>query len=144
MKDINCAFFTGRVVKDAELKYLQGSDNCYTQISIACNGAKKDARTGKWEDEANFFDVVIWGKYAKELAPYLLKGKPLTIVGRLKQDRWQDTDGKTRSAVKIIATDVILGGGGKDAKERAKESASRAIDRAPDAGVDSFADDIPF
>jgi single-strand DNA-binding protein len=37
---------------------------------------------------------------------YLTKGRGVRVVGRLKQDRWQDSDGKTRSKVHIVAEHV--------------------------------------
>ena len=59
----------------------------------------------KWEDEASFFDVVIWGKTAESLKPKLNKGRQITVSGYLKQDRWEK-DGQKQSRVQIIAEQV--------------------------------------
>jgi single-strand DNA-binding protein len=37
---------------------------------------------------------------------YLKKGRGVRVVGRLKQDRWTDPDGKPRSRVEIVAEHV--------------------------------------
>ena len=46
------------------------------------------------------------------------KGRGVRIVGRLKQDRWEDTEGKVQYRVKIVAEKVefrpLFSGNGKD------------------------------
>jgi single-strand DNA-binding protein len=37
---------------------------------------------------------------------YLKKGRGVRVVGRLKQDRWTDPDGKPHSRVEIVAEHV--------------------------------------
>jgi single-strand DNA-binding protein len=37
---------------------------------------------------------------------YLKKGRGVRVVGRLKQDRWADADGKAHSRVEIVAEHV--------------------------------------
>jgi single-strand DNA-binding protein len=79
-------------------------------FSIAVNRRKKVG--DQWEDEANYFDIVLWGKQADSLNRYLVKGKQIGVDGELRQDRWQQ-DGQNRSKVVISANNVqLLGNSG--------------------------------
>jgi single-strand DNA-binding protein len=108
MSDINHVILIGRLTRDAELKYT-ASGQPVSKFSIAVNRSVK--RGEKWEDEANFFDIVLWGKRAETLGQYLTKGKQIGVDGELRQDRWQQ-DGQNRSKVEVIAANINLLGGG--------------------------------
>ncbi|MDR2375535.1 MAG: single-stranded DNA-binding protein [Treponema sp.] len=109
MADLNHVVLIGRLTRDAELKYTAGGQSV-CKFSIAVNRRRKNGE--QWEDEANFFDIVLWGRQGEALNQYLLKGKMVGIEGELRQDRWQQ-DGQNRSRVEIVANNLqLLGGGG--------------------------------
>jgi single-strand DNA-binding protein len=102
--DLNQVTLIGRLTKDVDVRYTtQGT--AIGRMSIACNRMKKD--------EVDYFDVEVWGKMAENLKSYLVKGKQIAIVGRLKQDRWTGQDGKAASRVGIVAEHIQLIGGVK-------------------------------
>jgi single-strand DNA-binding protein len=107
MPDLNLIVLIGRLTRDAELKYT-GGGTPVCKFSIAVNRRRKV--NDRWEDEANFFDVVLWGKQGETLNQYLLKGKQVGISGELRQERWEK-DGQTRSRIEIVANNVQLFGG---------------------------------
>lgn len=111
MADVNRVIEIGHLTRDEELKYTPGG-MAIGNVSIAINRRVKKGQ--EWVDEANYFDVVIFGKQAEALKRFLTKGKQIAVDGFLKQERWQDQQtGQTRSAVKIIANDIqLLGGNG--------------------------------
>jgi len=47
-----------------------------------------------------------WTRLAEVCAEYLKKGRGVRVVGRLKQDKWTDADGKPHSRVHIVAEHV--------------------------------------
>ena len=106
---INRVVLVGRITKDVgsderSFSYI-GNGTAKAVVNIAVNrGVKKG---DKWEDEASFFDVVIWGKLAENLKPRLTKGTQITVSGYLKQDRWEK-DGQKQSRVQIIADMVEI------------------------------------
>jgi len=108
MADLNHVVLIGRLTREAELKYTAGGQ-AVCKFSIAVNRRKKSG--DQWEDEANFFDIVVWGRQGESLHPYLLKGKMVGVDGELRQDRWQQ-DGQNRSKIEIIANYLQLLGGG--------------------------------
>jgi single-strand DNA-binding protein len=107
MADINHVVLVGRLTRDAELKYTAGGQ-AVCKFSVAVNRRKKSG--DQWEDEANYFDVVLWGRQGESLNQYLVKGKSVGVEGELRQDRWQQ-DGQNRSKVEIVANNIQLLGG---------------------------------
>jgi hypothetical protein len=105
-KNINTVVIAGRTTKDPEIK-VTPSGTTVLSLLLAVNDTKKNAQ-GEWEETANFFDCVLFGKRAESLAQYIPKGSKLTINGRLHQDRWQGQDGTNRSRVSIIVQDIEL------------------------------------
>ena len=104
MADLNHVVLIGRLTRDAELKYT-ASGQAVCKFSVAVNRRKKVG--DQWEDEANFFDIVLWGKQGESLQSYLVKGKMVGIDGELRQDRWQQ-DGQNRSRIEINANYIQL------------------------------------
>jgi single-strand DNA-binding protein len=151
MADLNHVVLIGRLVKDAELKQT-ANGQAVCKFSIAVNRRRKNG--DQWEDEANFFDVVVWGRQGESLYQYLLKGKMVGVDGELRQDRWQQQDGQNRSKVEIIANNLQLLGGGPgsgNGSGSASGNSSGMPERqnwkgqsAPPVPEDNFTDDIPF
>ena len=107
MNDLNHVVLIGRLTQDAELKYTQNG-YAISSFSIAVNRSRKNG--DQWVEEANFFEVSLFGKAAENLKPYLVKGKQVAIDGELRQDRWE-SEGQKRSKVVIVANSVQLVGG---------------------------------
>ena len=108
--DINSVNIIGRLTRDIELKSTAGGTTV-GKASIAINRRVK--RGGEWTEEGNFFDVVMFGKTAENIAKYAGKGKQIGISGELEQQRWEK-DGQQRSKIVIIANSVQLLGGKSD------------------------------
>ena len=145
MADINHVVLIGRLTRDAELKYTSGGQ-AVCKFSVAVNRRRKNG--DQWEDEANYFDVVLWGRQGESLSQYLLKGKAVGIEGELRQDRWQQ-DGQNRSKIEIVAGNIqLLGGnpgGGNQGSGGSQNSwsAKNGENKSPSSD-DNFTDDIPF
>ena len=111
MTDINRVFLVGRLTRDADLRFTTaGTPVC--KFSIAVNRNRKSG--DQWEEEVNFFDIVLWGRAAENLSKYLGKGKQVAVDGELRQNRWEQ-DGQSRSRVEIHAANIQLLGGGASA-----------------------------
>lgn len=68
----------------------------------------RDCRNAKGEivKEEVFLDIEVYGEFGKKVGASLKKGKEIRIVGRLKQNRWKDADGKMHSRIFIIAEHI--------------------------------------
>lgn len=159
MSSFSVVVLVGNLTRDAQLKYTPSGFPICT-FGIAINTRKKNG--DQWVDEANFFDIELFGKSAESLNQYLTKGKMVGVEGELRQDRWEQ-DGQSRSKVKIVANKVnLLGGGNRDGaysgggapaqgnpawRDQAERSASRgrsAPGESAPPDTDDFSDDIPF
>lgn len=108
MADVNHVILIGRLTRDAELKYTSGG-MAVCKFAIAVNKRRKNG--DQWVEEANFFDVVLWGRSGESINQYLVKGKQIAVDGELRQNRWEQ-DGQSKSKVEIVANNVQLLGGG--------------------------------
>ncbi len=162
MSSFSVVVLVGNLTRDAQLKYTPSGYPICT-FGIAINTRKKSG--DQWVDEANFFDIELFGKSAESLNQYLTKGKMVGIEGELRQDRWEQ-DGQSRSKVKIVANKVnLLGGsregsfdrgssqggnagsesGWKEQPERQEDPRPRQPSQNPaPVESDDFSDDIPF
>ncbi len=103
MNSLNSILIEGNLVKDPESKPTpSGSQVC--SFAVASNRFYKQNEA--LEKEVSYFDVETWSRLAQSCAENLKKGRGVRVVGRLKQDRWTDTEGKIRSKVKIVAEHV--------------------------------------
>ena len=134
MTDLNSIVITGNLVHDIGEKDLQKvGETTKLTVTIASNQSVKV--NGEWKNEPSFFDVVMWGKLADNLKPYLVKGKSIGIEGHLKQDRWEK-DGQKKSRIYIIADNVKLLGGKADGAGATSENTK--------AETSDFPEDIEF
>ncbi|MCL2139272.1 MAG: single-stranded DNA-binding protein [Treponema sp.] len=152
MADLNHVVLIGRLTRDAELKTI-ANGQAVCKFSIAVNRRKKNG--DQWEDEANFFDIVVWGKQGESLHSYLVKGKVVGVDGELRQDRWQQ-DGQNRSKIEIIANYIQLLGGtpgnasggnfnsGGNQGPASQQGQSWQSQGRPASNDDNFIDDVPF
>lgn len=103
MNNLNSILIEGNLTRDPELSYTpKGTAVC--KFAVACNRQwKQDDEVQK---EVSFFDVSAWTRLAEVCGEYLKKGRGVRVVGRLKQDRWTDPDGKPHSRVEIVAEHV--------------------------------------
>ena len=127
MSDLNEVIVSGRLTRDSELRYTPNG-TAVTDVIIASNRIwSKDSDR---QEETTFVDVTIWGKQAESLNEYLIKGRHLMVVGRLKLNKWETDDGAKRSKLTMVAEKINLTpGGGKSngngstsgGKEKVKE-----------------------
>ena len=134
MSDLNRIEIIGRLTRDPDaIRYTQGGA-AILNISIAVNDGYGEKKY------TSFFDVVIFGKTAENVKPYLLKGKQVAIVGKLRQERWEK-DGAKNSRVSITCEEIqLLGGDGQQRQQPAPQQQAPAQEY--DGG--EFPEDIPF
>jgi single-strand DNA-binding protein len=103
MNNLNSILVEGNLVRDPEYRTTpKGTAVC--KISLACSRFYK--QDGVMEKEVSFFDAESWGKLADTVNQLGKKGRGIRVVGRLKQDRWQNREGKTQTKVYIVAEHV--------------------------------------
>jgi single-strand DNA-binding protein len=104
MNSLNSILVEGNLVRDPATKTLP-SGNQVCDFTLATNRYYKAGEQGL-EEEVSYFDVEAWSRLGTTCAQYLKKGRGVRVVGRLKQDRWMDPEGKQKAKVKIVAEHV--------------------------------------
>ena len=130
MNSLNSILVEGNLTRDPVLNETpKGTSVC--TFGLASNRFYKQGDENV--QEVSFFDVETWARLADNCAEHLNKGRGVRVVGRLKQDRWKDQEGKNHSRVKIVAEHVEFRpqfkGNGKDGEaEKAKDREEKDID----------------
>lgn len=133
MASYSNATILGNLTRDPEKRYTDAG-SCVVNLSVAVNSRRKVGN--EWKDEASFFDVVVFGEQAENVAKYLSKGKPCLVSGELRQRRWEANDGTKRSKIEIAANRVVFLGG-RDEQHSTTQSDDDDIPPPLD-------DDVPF
>ena len=116
MSNINLVVIEGNLVKAAELsRWSNGTPYC--KFTIANNESYKD-EAGNWTDIPSYFDCIIKGNYGESMHKHLLKGRRVSVTGRLKQNKWKDESGVSHFAVVIKVQEVSLAPGNFTPKEQ--------------------------
>ncbi len=103
MNQLNTLIVEGNLVQDPESKVLASSSTVCT-FSIAINRSFKVQE--KVQEEVCYILIETWGAQAKNCVQYLKKGRAVRVVGRIKQNRWEDKEGNHRERHLIVAEHV--------------------------------------
>lgn len=96
---MNRVVLIGRLSKDVDVRYTN-SQKVVATFSLAVNREFKNANG---EYEADFFNVVMWGKPAELAGNTLKKGSKIAINGRIQNRSYDAKDGTKRYITEIIA-----------------------------------------
>ena len=103
MNNLNSVLLEGNLVRDPLIRSTpKGTAVC--NFTIASNRFFR--QDSGFEKETGYFDVETWSKLAEVCYAKGQKGIGARIVGRLKQDRWESSEGGTRSRIVIVAEHV--------------------------------------
>lgn len=104
MNSLNSILIEGKVHRDAVITETpKGSKVLSFKINSYRYFRQPDDEI---EEEKSCFDVEAWGKLAESGEKELLMGRGVRIVGRLKEDRWTDSEGKAMRNVKVVAEHI--------------------------------------
>lgn len=108
VRGVNRIVLMGNLTADPELRYTpQGTATA--NFRLAVNRAYRDA-DGELKEDAQFFNVVSWGKTAELCTQYLNKGRGALVEGRLNV-RDYEKEGVRRWITEIVASRVVFLGG---------------------------------
>jgi single-strand DNA-binding protein len=89
--------FAGNLTDHPELRHTGGG---------IARAMFRVAVSGRREQEASFFTVIVWHDQTEHAAQSLSKGSRVVVVGRLQQRSWTAEDGSARSVVEVVADEV--------------------------------------
>src|SRR4051794_39025661 len=90
----------GRLVADAELRY-SASGTAVARFTVVSSRRTKNQSTQEWEDaDVTYWDCVAFKQLAENCVESLVKGTEVVLVGRAKQESWEDRQtGQKRSKI---------------------------------------------
>ena len=100
---MNKVILSGRLTKDAELRYTPGKGTPVTQVSLAVENYNANTK----EKGADFINLVVFGKQAELLATYSGKGKRIEVAGSIR-GRSYEKDGIKKYITEVIVRDLEL------------------------------------
>lgn len=155
---LNVVAIMGRLVADPELRTTTNGTNVCT-FRIAC----ERSYTPKGQQrQADFVDIVAWGKTAEFICKFFQKGSMIAVDGSLQTRHYQGKDGSNRTAVEVVASNISFAGAkaadkpaaaSYDQQTKNHVQQAKAAQNAPQPaytqGMDDFAvindtDDLPF
>jgi single-strand DNA-binding protein len=89
--------FAGNLTDDPELRHTEGGI-ARAMVRVAVSGRR--------DQEASFFTVIVWRDQAEHAAESLSKGSRVVVVGRLQQRAWTAENGSARSVVEVVAEEL--------------------------------------
>ena len=117
---LNVVAIMGRLVADPELRTTtQGTNVC--SFRIACE--RSYFKPGE-QRQADFVDIVAWGKTAEFICKFFHKGSMIAVDGSLQTRNYQDKQGNKRTAVEVVASNISFAGA-----KAADKPAARGFDQ---------------
>ena len=145
---MNKVILMGRLTRDPEVRYSQGDGSmAIARYSLAVD---RRGRNQDGDQNADFINIVAFGKSGEFAEKYLHKGTKVLVTGRIQTGSYTNKDG-----VKVYTTDVVAedqefaesksanssnGGGYQDNAGQAPVPAGDGFMNVPE-GID---EDLPF
>jgi single stranded DNA-binding protein len=101
MTGINRVVLSGRVAKSPQ-RFVRPDGSSVIQFPLELN--PKEGPSSK--TSSHWIEVVAFGKLGDQEFDHLQTGTSLWVEGELKQRHWQTPEGRHRTRVEVIATDL--------------------------------------
>jgi single-strand DNA-binding protein len=129
---VNLVVINGRLGADADVSETNNGTEV-VKFRIANTRRYKD-RDGERQEQTAWVPITAYGKVGSGIIDYLVKGKEVTVVGRLRTYQYEDKDGETRYGWEVNAQEINLGsdprGGGSGDDEDDEDEAPRRSSKA--------------
>ena len=105
MQSLNKALIVGNLTRDPEMRYTpNGQAVC--SFGVATNRRWRD-KDGNLQEQAEFHNLVAWGKLAEIVTQIFHKGSRIYAEGRLQTRSWEGQDGAKRQRTEIVLENFI-------------------------------------
>ena len=105
-KGLNKVQIIGDLGNDPDIKFTPGGSP-FTNFSVAVKRGRKGP-DDQMTEETDWFRVVCWNKLAETADQYLKKGARVYVEGRLQIRKYIANGGEQRTAVELVANDLLM------------------------------------
>jgi single stranded DNA-binding protein len=94
---MNRTFIIGHVTKDAQTRTVKvgGIDTLVTDFTVAANeGYGENQKT-------EYFRITVWRERGAKMAPHLVKGRAVSVMGIVSARGWKDNEGNARAQLEM-------------------------------------------
>ena len=140
MPQLNTVQLSGRLVRDAEMKYTS-TGKALLKNAIAVDQGFGDKKT------TEFYNIKAWEKTAERIEPLVRKGAPVIISGRLTMERWENREGVVveKPCIDVYQLNTLeWPDDNGDTEQSQPRSTQHDTAKANGYAPDAEQDDIPF
>ena len=143
---MNKVILIGRLARDPEFRYTQTGKPVATFALAVDRRFARNADNG--QPTADFIPIVAWNKLAEICGNNLVKGRRISVEGRMQVRNYDAQDGTKRYVTEVVADEIeFLDSKGQAPHEGGFQpsAAPAAAPQAqqPSAGANSFGPSIP-
>ena len=121
---MNKVILMGRLTRDPETKYTQGNNTAVCSFSLAVN---RRFRT-EGQPDADFINIVSWGKTAEFCSKYFTKGQQVGVIGRIQTRSYDDKNGKKVYVTEVVAEEVYFADSKKEQSNATTSAGFMAVE----------------
>ena len=122
---MNKAILIGRLTRDPEVRYTQsGVAVCTFTLAVDRRFARKEENNG--QPTADFIPIVCWRKLAEVCGNNLVKGRRISVEGRIQVRSYDAQDGSKRYVTEVVVTYFEFCGKKSDAPAPAQKATGAA------------------
>jgi len=136
---LNKVILIGRLAQDPELRYTPVEGVAVANFTLAVN---RPFLNQKGEREADFIRIVTWRKLAEVCANNLVKGRLVSVEGRLQIRSYDDREGIRRVAADVVADNVFFLDKRRDSA--ASGGLGGSLDAFSEDDLEVKDEDVPF
>ena len=131
---LNEVVLMGRLTRDPEIRYIQGSDSSVTRFSLAVDRDYKAA--GEDRPKTDFISCIAWNKTGEFISRNFRQGNMIAVTGSIETGSYTNKDG-----VKVYTTEVKVNKAsftGEKTNSNNAEASNEAsnLESAPDGFMD--------
>lgn len=130
---MNRIILLGRLTKDPEVKYTN-NDKVVCLLTLAVD---RPYTNQQGKREADFINVVLWGKQAETFGNYFSKGQRALVEGRLQIRSYDGKDGQKHYVTEVIAS-------GFEFIEKGNKQGQAPAAVPPQGSFENFGQAVPF
>lgn len=103
MRGMNRVTLIGRLGRHPELREGKTGTRWCT-LSVATDRRRRDGED--WKNETDWHQVKVFGTEAEKCEQMLRSGSLISVEGSMAYEKWEDDEGKSRTAARILADKV--------------------------------------